>query len=104
MCRGKKGSDQLLIELLSPAPKMRIWGEESQGSNPESGRSTSRSWECPTTLIAIANDELQAFQLVGNRYQAMESMAGRIWMPDLELGCSLWQGEYRVHYTVVALV
>lgn len=41
------------------------------------------------------NDELQAFQLVGNRYQAIELLAGRIWIPDLELGCSLWQGEYR---------
>ena len=41
------------------------------------------------------NNDLQAFQLAGNRYQAMELLAGKIWIPDLELGCSLWQGEYR---------
>ena len=25
----------------------------------------------------------------------MELLVGKLWMPDLELGCSLWQGEYR---------
>jgi len=84
----------VVIELLSPGTQDEDGEKRAQGSNLESGRSTSRFWECPT-LHSIAINELQAFQLVGNRYQAMESIAGRIWMPDLELGCSLWQGEYR---------
>jgi len=36
------------------------------------------------------------FPVVGRKpISTMESIAGRIWMPDLELGCSLWQGEYQ---------
>ena len=41
------------------------------------------------------NDELQAFGLAGSRYQAMELLAGRLWLPDLEIGLALWRGEYR---------
>jgi ATPase subunit of ABC transporter with duplicated ATPase domains len=47
------------------------------------------------TFNRYNNDELQAFQLAGNRYQAMELLAGRIWILDLELGLAPWQGEYR---------
>jgi len=85
----------VVIELLSPGTQDEDLGEESpRESNLESGRSTSRSLGVPYYITFNRyNDELQAFQLVGNRYQ-MESMAGRIWMPDLELGCSMAR-EYR---------
>jgi len=81
MCHGKKGQTSCCGRTPFLALKMRDLGESL-------GEAT---WQvegmqilgCPTTH-SITNDELQAFQLVGNRYQAMESMAGRIWMPDLE--------------------
>jgi len=47
------------------------------------------------TFNRYNNDEIQAYQLAGNRYQAVELLAGRLWIPDLELGLALWQGEYR---------
>jgi len=39
------------------------------------------------------NDELQAFQLVGDRYK-MELLGERAWL-SLKLGLALWEGEYR---------
>lgn len=84
------------IELLSPGTQEEDLGRRPQGKQPG-------KWKVYEQILGVPyyitfnryNDELQAFQLVGNRYQAMKLMAGRIWMPDLELGCSLWQGEYR---------
>lgn len=40
-------------------------------------------------------DELQAFQLEGDRYTKIELTESRVWIPTLELGLGLWQGEYR---------
>ena len=40
-------------------------------------------------------DELQAFQLEGDRYKKMELPESKVWIPTLELGLGLWQGEYR---------
>jgi len=65
MC-GKKETS-CCIELLSPA-KMRIWGRAPREA----------TWKVEYEQILGVpypfnryNDELQAFQLVGNRYQAM---------------------------------
>jgi hypothetical protein len=38
-------------------------------------------------------DRLRAFTLVSGRYQELELTEPRIWMPLLELGLGLWQGE-----------
>ncbi len=85
------------IELLSLGTQEEDLGRrEPQGKQPG-------KWKVYEQILGVPyyitfnryNDELQAFQLVGNRYQAMELLAGKLWMPDLELGCSLWQGEYR---------
>ncbi len=87
----------VVIELLSPGTQDEDLGRrEPQGKQPG-------KWKVYEQILGVPyyitfnryNDDLQAFQLVGNRYQAMELLAGRLWMPDLELGCSLWQGEYR---------
>ena len=85
------------VELLSPGTQDEDLGKrEPQGKQPG-------KWQVYEQILGVPyyvtfnryNDELQAFELVGNHYQVMEAIAGRIWMPDLELGCSLWQGEYR---------
>ncbi len=39
-------------------------------------------------------DELQAFQLEGDRYRRIELTEPR-WIPTLKLGLGLWLGEYR---------
>lgn len=87
----------VMIELLSPGTQDEDLGKrEPQGKQPG-------KWKVYEQILGVPyyitfnryNDELQAFQLAGNRYQAIDLLAGRIWIPDLELGCSLWQGEYR---------
>ena len=85
------------VELLSPGTQDEDLGKrEPQGKQPG-------KWQVYEQILGVPyyvtfnryNDELQAFELVGNHYQAMEAIAVRFWMPDLELGCSLWQGKYR---------
>ena len=87
----------VVVELLSPGTENEDLGRrETQGKQPG-------KWKVYEQILGIPyyitfnryNDELQAFQLAGNRYQARELLAGRMWMPDLELGLALWQGEYR---------
>jgi len=76
------------VVVSNSFPRHPRFGERAQGKQPG-------KWKVYEQILGVPyyitfnryNDELQAFQLVGNRYQAMESMAGRIWMPDLELGC-----------------
>jgi len=90
MCRGKKVLDQLLYELLSPGTQDEDLGRrEPQGSNLEVEGLRADFGSALLHYIQSLHDELQAFQLVGNRYQAMESMAGRI-------GCQIW--NWAVHY------
>lgn len=87
----------VVVELLSPGTENEDLGKrETQGKQPG-------KWQVYEQILGVPyyitfnryNDELRAFQLAGNRYQAMELLAGRMWMPDLELGLALWQGEYR---------
>jgi hypothetical protein len=35
-----------------------------------------------------------AYQLLGERYQELEIVNDRLWLPALSLGLGLWQGEY----------
>lgn len=41
-------------------------------------------------------NQLRGFQLVGGRYQEqqLDTDAPRMWIPELELGLGLWQGEF----------
>lgn len=87
----------VVIELLSPGTEDEDLGRgEPQGKQPG-------KWQVYEQILGVPyyvtfnryNDELRTFQLVGNRYQAIKSLAGRLWIPELELGIALWQGEYR---------
>ena len=85
------------IELLSPGTQDEDLGKtEPQGKQPG-------KWKVYEQILAVPyyvtfnryNDELQAFQLVGDRYQKMELSGDRVWLESLKLGLALWQGEYR---------
>lgn len=89
---------RVVIELLSPSTQ-----DEDLGRRAPQGRQPGK-WQVYEQILGVPyyitfnrynEDELRAFQLAGNRYQAMELLAGRIWLPDLELGLAPWQGEYR---------
>lgn len=88
----------VVIELLSPGTQDEDLGRrEPQGKQPGKWKVYEQILGVPyyITFNRYNNDELQAFQLAGNRYQAMELLSGRLWIPDLEMGLALWQGEYR---------
>jgi hypothetical protein len=40
-------------------------------------------------------DELQGFQLEGDRYKQLELNQPKVWVPSIGIGLGLWQGEYR---------
>lgn len=88
----------VVIELLSPGTQDEDLGRrEPQGKQPGKWQVYEQILGVPyyITFNRYNKDEFQAFQLVGNRYQAMELLAGRLWIADLEMGLALWQGEYR---------
>lgn len=89
---------RVVIELVSPGTQNDDLGRKAtQGKQPGKWQVYEQILGVPycITFNRYKNDELQAFQLVGNHYQAMELLEGRLWMPDLDLGLALWQGEYR---------
>lgn len=85
------------VELLSPGTE-----DEDLGRRKPQGKQPGK-WQVYEQILGVPyyitfnryNDELQAFGLAGSRYQAMELLAGRLWLPDLKIGLALWQGEYR---------
>lgn len=88
----------VVIELLSPGTQDQDLGRRApQGKQPG-------KWEVYEQILGVPyyitfnrynNDELQAFQLVGDRYQRMDLSGEQVWIQSLELGLALWQGEYR---------
>lgn len=103
----------VVIEFLSPGTR-----NEDLGKSERKGKQPTK-WEVYEQILGIPyyivfdryTDELQAFQLEGDRYRKMKltkstqllpSHGGssslteyRVWIPTLELGLGLWQGEYR---------
>ncbi len=85
------------IELLSPSTK-----NEDLGKSKRKGKQPTK-WEVYEQVLGIpyyvvfdgCTDELQAFQLEGDRYLKMELPENKVWIPSVELGLELWLGEYR---------
>lgn len=76
-------------------PQLRI---ESQAEN-----EPPRKWEVYEQILRIPyyvvfsryTNQLRAFRMDGAHYQEIELQEPRVWMPELELGLGLWQGEYQ---------
>ncbi len=87
----------VVIELLSPSTR-----NEDLGKSERKGKQPTK-WEVYEQVLGVPyyvvfdryTDELQAFQLEGDRYKKMELPESKVWIPSLELGLGLWQGEYR---------
>ena len=103
----------VVVELLSPGTENEDLGESGQlASNSEeklsNGHTDSntppRKWDVYEQRLRVPyylvfsryTDELHCFKLVGGVYQLqpLESENTRIWMPELNLGLGLWQGEF----------
>lgn len=107
----------VIVELLSPGTEKEDLGKDEEKLSAESkelagnGQATQaqtenkppRKWEVYEQILRIPyyvvfsryTNQLRAFKIVGAHYQELELQEPRVWMPELELGLGLWQGEYQ---------
>ncbi|MFE1747273.1 Uma2 family endonuclease [Coleofasciculus sp. H7-2] len=107
----------VVVELLSPGTEKEDLGEihqelplaseevvdNGQAIEPQSNEKPPRKWEVYEQILRIPyyivfsryTNRLRAFKIVGAHYQELELQEPRVWIPELELGLGLWQGEYQ---------
>ncbi|MDJ0703710.1 MAG: Uma2 family endonuclease [Leptolyngbyaceae cyanobacterium MO_188.B28] len=104
----------IVVELLSPGTRSEDLGQTRQpqgrpseasngGTTAESTDTPPSKWRVYEQILAIPyyvafdryTDELQAFQLEGGYYQPLDLTEAKVWIPTLQIGLGLWQGEYR---------
>ncbi len=87
----------VVVELLSPGTEDEDLGETLG----EPGKPPTK-WEVYESILRVPyyvtfsryTNEMQAFHLVGDRYQKAELSEGRLLVPEVELSLGLWQGSY----------
>ncbi|MEG4284096.1 Uma2 family endonuclease [Microcoleus sp. A006_D1] len=107
----------VIVELLSPGTEKEDLGAndgENLPSAPEliAGNGNInrehnlekplRKWEVYEQVLRIPyyvvfsryTNRLRAFKLDGARYEELELSDSRLWMPEIDLGLGLWQGDY----------
>ncbi|NET59501.1 MAG: Uma2 family endonuclease [Symploca sp. SIO2E6] len=88
----------VVVELLSPGTE-----EEDSGKTTRKVDQPPTKWEVYEKILQIPyyvifsryTSEIQAFQLVGGRYQSINLINETIPMPNLGLSLGLWQGLFR---------
>ncbi|MFB2837680.1 Uma2 family endonuclease [Floridanema evergladense] len=88
----------VVVELLSPGTEKEDLGETSSSVNQPPTK-----WEVYERILRVPyyvvfdryTDTLRVFSLVSGRYQELNLTESKVWMPPLELGLGLWQGEYQ---------
>ncbi|AFZ19619.1 Uma2 family endonuclease [Allocoleopsis franciscana] len=108
----------VVVELLSPGTEKEDLGEmdeeklptesedvvdNGQAVQPQNENKPPRKWEVYEQILRIPyyvvfsryTNRLRAFKQEGARYQELELHQPRVWMPEIELGLGLWQGEYQ---------
>jgi Uma2 family endonuclease len=88
----------VVIELLSPSTRDEDLGRSRRKGDPPT------KWEVYERIIGVpyyivfdgSTNELQAFQLRGDRYHRLELTEPRVWIPPLAIGLGLWRGNYGV--------
>jgi uncharacterized protein (UPF0335 family) len=88
----------VVVELLSPGTEDEDLGETES----EPGRPPTK-WDVYEQILQVPyyiifsryTNELQAFQLVDGRYEAMDITSERLLIPDLGLNLGLWYGSFQ---------
>lgn len=91
-------SPSVVVEFLSPGTGNEDLGATKRDSDDE----PPTKWEVYEQILRVPyyvvfnryTDQLRAFTLIGGQYQELELPEQRIWMPTLNMGLGLWQGEY----------
>ena len=88
----------VVVELLSPGTEEEDLGEtvSTYGKPPTKWQVYEQILRVPYYVVfSRYTDELQAFHLVGDRYEPAQLTQGRLLIPRLELSLGLWRGSYR---------
>ncbi|MBE9126067.1 Uma2 family endonuclease [Coleofasciculus sp. LEGE 07092] len=110
----------VVVELLSPGTEKEDLGQfDSEKLPPESQEVAEngqiiqtqteekekppRKWQVYEQILHIPyyvvfsryTNQLRVFKMAGGHYQELELNQSRVWMPELELGLGLWQGEFQ---------
>ncbi|NJL03035.1 MAG: Uma2 family endonuclease [Spirulinaceae cyanobacterium RM2_2_10] len=88
----------IVVELLSPGTEAEDLGDRtSQPGQPPS------KWQVYEQILQVPyyfifdryTNQFRGFQCCQGRYQPLELAAQRFWLPELELGLGVWQGNYQ---------
>ncbi|HEY9675589.1 MAG TPA: Uma2 family endonuclease [Waterburya sp.] len=98
VCWQERVNPLVVVELLSPGTEEEDLGEtvSTYGKPPTKWQVYEQILRMPYYVIfSRYTDELQVFQLVGDRYEPAQLTQGRLLIPRLELSLGLWRGSYR---------
>jgi Uma2 family endonuclease len=94
----EKVSPFIVIELLSEGTEKEDLGQTSRKSvkkPPTKWEVYEQQLQIPYYVVFSRNpDKFQAFQLIKGRYHELTLDKGRFWLPQIQLGLGLWQGNY----------
>jgi Uma2 family endonuclease len=87
----------IVVELQSPGTEDEDLGQtESKPGKPPT------KWEVYERILRIPyyvlfnryTDVFKVYKLSGEQYQELVLQNNRVWLPELEIGLGIWQGEY----------
>ena len=87
----------IVVELLSPGTESEDLGETTSqpGSPPTKWQVYEQILRVPYYCIfSRYTNQLQAFHLVGDRYEAVQLQGGNSIIPELKLRLGIWEGSY----------
>ncbi|WP_293130593.1 Uma2 family endonuclease [Microcoleus sp. bin38.metabat.b11b12b14.051] len=107
----------VIVELLSPGTEKEDLGENDGEqlqsaseqiagngniNHEQTQEKPLRKWQVYEQVLRIPyyvvfsryTNRLRAFKLNGARYEELELSDSRLWMPEIDLGLGLWQGDY----------
>ncbi|MBW4490226.1 MAG: Uma2 family endonuclease [Trichocoleus desertorum ATA4-8-CV12] len=90
-------SPSIVVELLSPGTEAEDLGQRDRSS----GQPPTK-WEVYEQILRVPyyilfnryTNLLRCFTLVAGQYQEVELTEPKLWMPTLNIGIGIWQGEY----------
>jgi Uma2 family endonuclease len=90
-------SPSLVVELLSPGTEAEDLGQRDRNSDQPPTK-----WEVYEQILRIPyyilfnryTNQLRCFTLVAGQYQEVDLTEPKLWMPTLNIGLGIWQGEY----------
>ncbi len=88
----------IVVELLSPSTEAEDLGrtKENSGEPPPKWKVYEQILKIPYyILFDKRTDKLQGFRLINGKYQPLDLVKERLWIPELKVGLGLWQGIYQ---------